>query len=116
MTAENSASLSAEWLTLPEVAEALGETPGRVRRMLDDRQFVAVRRDGALRVPAAFFMDGRPLSSLRGTLFVLHDAGFADDEAVDWLFAPEDSIGAAPIEALRAGRKSEVRRVAQALA
>jgi len=47
---------------------------------------------------------------------VLHDAGFSDDEAIDWLLTAEDSIGAAPIEALRAGRKSEVRRVAQTLA
>jgi len=61
-------------------------------------------------------VDGRPLSSLRGTVIVLHDAGFSDDEAIDWLLTSEDSIGIAPIEALRAGRKSEVRRVAQALA
>ena len=54
-------------------------------------------------------------ASLRGTIFVLHDAGFTDDEAIDWLLTPEDSIGIPPIEALRAGRKSEVRRVAQAL-
>ena len=61
-------------------------------------------------------LDGRPLSSLRGTVIVLHDAGFDDDETIDWLLAPEDSIGMAPIEALRLGRKSEVRRVAQSLA
>ena len=47
---------------------------------------------------------------------MLHDAGFTDDEAIDWLLTTEDSIGLPPIEALRAGRKSEVRRVAQALA
>ena len=47
---------------------------------------------------------------------MLQDAGFSDDEAIDWLFTPEDSIGVAPLEALRAGRKSEVRRVAQTLA
>ena len=62
-----------------------------------------------------FIIDGEPIGSLRGTLFVLHDAGFTDDEAIDWLLTSEESIGIAPIEALRAGRKSEVRRVAQAL-
>ena len=46
---------------------------------------------------------------------MLHDAGFTDDEAIDWLLTSEESIGLPPIEALRAGRKSEVRRVAQAL-
>ncbi|WP_417562824.1 Rv2175c family DNA-binding protein [Microbacterium sp.] len=116
MSAENTASTSIDWLTLPEVAEQLGETIGRVHRMLDDRQFVVSRRDGVAKAPAAFFVEGRPLSSLRGTLFVLHDAGFDDDEAIDWLFAPEDTIGDAPIDALRQGRKSEVRRVAQTLA
>ncbi|WP_029145140.1 Rv2175c family DNA-binding protein [Microbacterium luticocti] len=117
MTGENTAPAPIEWLTLPELADLLGETVSRVRRMLDDRQFVASRRDGGvLKVPAAFVLDDRPLSSLRGTLFVLHDAGFSDDEAIDWLFAPEDTIGMTPLDALRAGRKSEVRRVAQTLA
>ena len=30
-----------------------------------------------------FIVDGEPISSLRGTLFVLHDAGFTDDEAIE---------------------------------
>jgi hypothetical protein len=104
------------WLTLPEVVELTGETLSRVRRLLDENHLIGSRRDGTLRVPEAFFLDGAPLSSLRGTITVLHDAGFSDDEAIDWLFATEDSIGAAPIAALRAGRKTEVRRVAQTLA
>ena len=33
-----------------------------------------------------------------------------------WLLEEDDSLAAAPIDALRAGRKAEVRRVAQALA
>ncbi len=104
------------WLTLPDLAEELGESVSRVRRLLDDRHLVGSRRDGVLKVPAAFVVDSQPLSSLRGTLFVLHDAGFTDDEAIDWLLATDDTIGVPPLEALRAGRKSEVRRVAQTLA
>jgi hypothetical protein len=46
---------------------------------------------------------------------VLGDSGFTDDEAMHWLLETEDSIGMSPIAALRAGRKAEVRRVAQAL-
>jgi hypothetical protein len=105
-----------DWLTLPDLVDILGEPLGRVRRLLDERQLVGSRRHGALRVPALFLLDDQPLVSLRGTLFVLHDAGFSDDEAIDWLLAEEESLGVAPIEALRAGRKTEVRRVAQALA
>ncbi|GAA3648760.1 Rv2175c family DNA-binding protein [Microbacterium marinilacus] len=123
MTANDAASTSprhdrvaTEWLTLPEVAELLGETPGRVRRLLDEKALVGSRREGPLRIPSVFFVDDEVLSSLRGTVIVLHDAGFDDDEAIDWLLTPEESIGDAPIEALRAGRKAEVRRVAQTLA
>lgn len=103
------------WLSLPELVEALGEPLGRVRRLLDELQLVGSRRDGTLRVPAVFILDGAPIGALRGTLFVLRDAGFSDDEAIDWLLEREESIGYAPIVALRAGRKSEVRRVAQSL-
>lgn len=105
-----------EWLTLPDLVEVLGEPLGRVRRHLDEFQLIGSRRDGALKVPSAFIVDGHPLPSLRGTVFVLHDAGFSDDEAIDWLLTSEESIGMAPIEALLAGRKSEVRRVARTLA
>jgi len=105
-----------DWLTLPDLVDLLGEPLGRVRRLLDDHYLIGTRRDGVLRVPAAFIVEGRPLPSLRGTIIVLHDAGFDADETIDWLLTPEETIGAAPIEALLAGRKSEVRRVAAALA
>lgn len=93
----------------------MGETPGRVRRLLDDHHLVAMRVDGALKIPAEFFVDGEPLSSLRGTIIVLLDRGFSTDEIVEWLFETEETMGEAPIAVLRAGRKSEVRRVAQSL-
>ena len=104
-----------EWLTLPDLVEVLGEPLGRVRRLLDEHYLVGSRRDGVLRVPAVFIVEGRPLSSLRGTIIVLHDVGFDADETIDWLLTPEETIGVAPIEALLAGRKSEVRRVAATL-
>lgn len=116
VTTDDASLIETEWLTLPELVEVLDEPLGRVRRLLDDLHLVGSRRDGVLKVPAVFIVDGEPLSSLRGTVFALHDAGFSDDEAIDWLLAPEDTIGVAPIEALRAGRKSEVRRVARTLA
>ncbi|MCP2637139.1 Rv2175c family DNA-binding protein [Microbacterium sp. HD4P20] len=116
MTTDDASRIETEWLTLPELVEVLGEPLGRVRRLLDDFHLVGSRRDGALKVPSLFVRDGHPIASLRGTVIVLHDAGFSDDEAIDWLLTAEESIGIAPIEALRAGRKSEVRRVAQTLA
>lgn len=104
------------WLTIPDLVALLGIGVGRVRRLIEDRHLLAVRVDGVLRVPADFISDGEPLSELRGTLIVLADAGFSDEEAMTWLLSEDDSLGIAPIDALLAGRKAEVRRVAQALA
>ncbi|GAB3406264.1 Rv2175c family DNA-binding protein [Schumannella luteola] len=104
------------WLTVPDLVEILGIPQGRVRRLIEERVLLGTRRDGVLRVPAVFVRDGEPLSELRGTATLLADIGFDDDEAIDWLLATEDSLGVAPIDALLAGRKAEVRRVAQALA
>ena len=105
-----------EWLTIPDLVDSLGLGVSRVRRLIDDRHLAAKRIDGVLKVPSDFLKDGQPLGELRGTLIVLGDAGFDDEEAVDWLIQEDDVLGVAPIDALRAGRKAEVRRVAQALA
>jgi excisionase family DNA binding protein len=105
-----------EWLTVPDVAERLGLTPSRVRRLIEDRHLAALRRDGVLQIPSVFLVEDEPLGELRGTLTVLSDNGFSDDEAVQWLLETEDALGVAPIDALLAGRKAEVRRVAQSLA
>jgi hypothetical protein len=104
------------WLTMPELVDILGLSPSRIRRLIEDKHLLGVRRDGVLSVPADFLAGGEPLPELRGTLMVLGDAGFSDDEAMDWLLTVDDALGTAPIEALRSGRKTEVRRVAQALA
>ncbi len=105
-----------DWLSMPELVEVLGEPLGRVRRLLDEHHLIGIRHDGVFAVPAVFIVDGSPLTSLRGTIIALQDAGFSDDEVVSWLLAPEESLGRTPIEALLAGHKSEVRRVARTLA
>jgi len=107
---------SARWLTVPELVDALKLSPGKVHRLLENRQLLAVRRDNVLVVPEEFLDDGVPLTDLRGTLVLLADDGFTDDEAMRWMLEVDDTLGTTPIAALRAGRKAEVRRVAQALA
>ncbi|MRG61510.1 DNA-binding protein [Agromyces sp. CFH 90414] len=104
------------WLTVPDLVERTGQTPSRIRKLIDERHLLATRIDGVLKVPADFLRDDLPLPELHGTAMVLADAGFSDEEAVAWLISEDDSLGTTPIAALRAGRKSEVRRVAQALA
>jgi excisionase family DNA binding protein len=111
-------ALVSEWLTIPDVAERLGLDVGKVRRLLQDGCLAAVRRGerNVLAVPAAFVADGAPLPELRGTLTVLRDSGYDDEAAIRWLFTPDESLPGTPVEALRQGRKTEIRRRAQALA
>ena len=70
----DSSRYETDWLAIPDLVEVLGEPHGKVRRLLDEQYLVGSRRDGVLRVPSVFIVDGRPLSSLRGTIIVLHDA------------------------------------------
>lgn len=103
------------WLTIPDLVEILGIGVSKVRRLIEDRTLLAAKVDGVWKVPESFLRDGEPLAELRGTLIVLADSGFSDEQAMHWLLAPEESLGVAPIDALHSGRKAEVRRVAQAL-
>lgn len=107
--------LVGEWLPLPDVAELLGIDALRARQLVRDRQVLAVRRDGVLRVPAAFVQDGRIVKGLPGVLTLLADAGYSDEEALRWLFTPDDSLPGSPVQALVENRGTEVKRRAQAL-
>ncbi|RMI37400.1 Rv2175c family DNA-binding protein [Streptomyces triticirhizae] len=106
------------WLTLPDVAEALGLEVTRVRQLVKEGQLIAVRRgeDRVLQVPADFIGDGRIVRGLTGTLTLLRDDGFTDEEMLEWLFTPDDSLPGTPAQALRENRGTEVKRRAQALA
>lgn len=105
-----------KWLTVPEVGEVLGLTPGKVHRLVEEHALFFIVRDGVKVIPAHLIVNGEPLSSLPGTLSVLIDAGFTLGQAIEWLYTEEESLGHPPIESLLAGRKSEVRRIAQSLA
>lgn len=105
-----------EWLTVPDVCERMNLSPGKVHRLVEERALLGVRVDGIMKIPALFLVEDQPQGDLRGTAVVLLDGGYSDEEAVAWLLTDEDSLGQSPIDALRAGRKSAVRRVAQILA
>jgi hypothetical protein len=110
--------LVGQWLTVPAAAERLAIDVMNVRRLIHDRDLVAMRRGTPpiLSIPAGLVMDGQPVADLRGTLTVLSDAGFSDPEAIRWLFTADPTLPGTPVDALRAGRKTEIRRRAQALA
>jgi hypothetical protein len=104
-----------EWLTLPDVAERLHVDITKVRQLLRERKLLGVRRTGVLWVPSVFVGDGAILKGLPGTLSLLADCGFSDDEALRWLFT-DDQLPGSPVEALAENRGTEVKRRAQALA
>ena len=116
-----------DWRTLPEVSKLLDVKITKVHRLLSERALLAHRvpsqinpEDLVRAVPADFLVtEGekiRVLEPLRGTITLLQDARFSDEEALRWLFTEDDSLGSSPVQALRKGHKTEVRRRAQALA
>jgi hypothetical protein len=106
---------SVSWLDYSQVAERLGVTPGKVRRLVQDRTLLAKRIDGVFQVPE-IFLDSAVIGELRGTATLLIDGGFSDEEALDWFLRHDDTLDSNPIDAIAQGRKREVRRLAQALA
>ena len=111
-------NLVGEWRALPDLAEELDVDIRQIHRLIDDRKIVALRvgERRVRSVPALFVMDGQVVESLKGTLSVLQDAGFTDEESVRWLFTEDDTLPGTPMDALRAGRKTEIRRRAQSMA
>lgn len=103
-------------ITQPDVAELLAVPVTRVRQLVNDGKLLALRVDGVLRVPAEFIADGVVLKGLPGTITLLRDAGYSDEEALRWLYTVQDDLPGSPVQALVENRGTEVRRRAQALA
>lgn len=107
---------SRTWLSLRETADLLGVSTGRISQLIRDRALFAIRIDREPRIPADFIGDGEPIAGLRGTLIMLFDAGLTDDEVMRWMLSEDETLGVAPVDALREGRKTQVRHSVQLLA
>jgi excisionase family DNA binding protein len=105
----------AGWLTLPEVAQRLEITVSKVQQLIRDGALLALRRDGARRVPAELVANRTVLKHLPGVITLLRDAGYNDEESLRWLYEPDDSLPGTPAAALGGGNPTEVKRRAQAL-
>jgi Rv2175c C-terminal domain of unknown function/DNA-binding protein Rv2175c, wHTH domain len=110
-------TLVGEWATVPDVAERWAWPLSRVRQAIADRELLTARTgpNQVISVPLKFLGETGPRSELRGTFTVLADGGMNDDEILRWLFTPDETlpVEGAPIDALVAGHKTEVRRRAQ---
>lgn len=113
----NVENIVSEWLPLPDVAEKLDLSVTKVHALLKDGTLLAARigQRNIRAVPAGFIDGDHVLESLRGTVIVLRDAGFSDEEAIVWLYTADETLPGRPIDALHAGRKTEIRRRASAL-
>ncbi|MGF1429724.1 Rv2175c family DNA-binding protein [Kitasatospora sp. LaBMicrA B282] len=111
-------SLVQDWVYLPDISERWGVLVTEVRKMVKEHRLIAVRRgeNNALQVPAAFIADDGLVKHLGGTLTVLRDGGYDDEEILEWLFTEDPSLPGSPIQALREDRGTEVKRRAQAMA
>lgn len=105
----------AVWLTYPDVAERLDVAVTKVHQMVRDGALLAVKRDGVRQVPAELVANRTVLKHLPGVITLLRDAGYDDDEALRWLYRPDDSLPGTPAEALAGEQATEVKRRAQAL-
>ncbi len=114
---------------LPAVADLLGVSVTKVHQQLREGHLIAVKREGVVVIPRAFFDGtGHVVKSLAGLLVVLHDGGYRDTEIVRWLFTPDPSLtirsdgsieqraNARPVDALHSHQAREVVRRAQAMA
>jgi hypothetical protein len=119
-TSRDLESLVAEWLTVPDAAERIGVPLSRVRQFIADREVLAARigERRVTAIPAKFLDESGPRPELRGTFTVLADGGMDDEEIIEWLHTPDATlpVEGAPIDAMLAGFKTEVRRRAQELA
>ena len=111
-------STSPTFVSVPEIASELGLVVTKVHQLIRDRQLLAVRVDGVLRIPAEFIGGDHVganlvVKGLPATITLLRDAKFDDQEIIDWLFTADDSLPGSPIEALRENRGREVHRRAQ---
>lgn len=90
----------------------------KVRTMIKEGQLIAVRRgeNRVLMIPAEFVRGGKVIKGLPGTLTLLRDDGFTDEEALQWLFTADPTLPGTPVQALSENRGTEVKRRAQALA
>ena len=87
-----------------------------MRQLLRDRKLLAVQRPDGTRWSRRLLRRGPDAEGADGTLTVLFDCGFDDEEAVRWLFTADESLPGTPIQAMAEHRGTEVNRRAQALA
>lgn len=106
----------AGWINLPDVSEKLGVSISKVHQMIREGALLAVRHEGVRQVPAELVANATVLKHLPGVLTLLRDAGYNDEEALRWLYQPDEALGGNAAIGLGGPQAREVKRRAQAMA
>jgi hypothetical protein len=104
-----------EWINLPDIADKLDLSVSKVHQLIRDGDLLAVKRDGVRVVPAELVANSTVLKHLPGVLTLLRDAGYNDEEALRWLYEPDETLDGNAAKGLGGDRAREVKRRAQAL-
>jgi Rv2175c C-terminal domain of unknown function/DNA-binding protein Rv2175c, wHTH domain len=104
-----------EWVPLPDVADKLDVSISKVNQMVREGALLAVKRDGIRVVPAELVANSTVLKHLPGVVTLLRDAGYNDEEALRWLYQPDETLDGNAALGLGGPRAREVKRRAQAL-
>jgi len=110
--------LATGWLTLPDLAEQIGEPLPKVRDWVRERRLVVIERGTppVKYVPVEFVRDGELIKGLFGALIVLADAGYSPVEAMRWLLTDEPALPGRPVDVMAEGHHHAVKRRAMLLA
>ncbi|MDT3767749.1 Rv2175c family DNA-binding protein [Gleimia hominis] len=103
-----------DFLTVAETARLLGLPQTRIKQLWARRELMKVRKDKVAMVPAQCLLKSEngwiPRPSIMGTLTMLADAGFSDEEAAQWMLSPQESLNdRRPLDMLAADEVHAVR-------
>ncbi|ANY05106.1 Rv2175c family DNA-binding protein [Pseudonocardia sp. HH130630-07] len=110
------AAVTAETLSVSDVAARLSIPASRVAQLVREGRLLSLRHDKEVVVPASFLDGDDVVRGLSGTIVVLRDGGYTDHEILTWLFTEDETLPGSPIGAIKAGRHKEIKRRAQAMA
>lgn len=113
-------TLPYEVLPTEEAARLLGVEPRKIKQFLKERLLLSARNEAGKRgIVADCIVNGEfgweALEHLSGTLTLLADGGFSEEETLGWLYRHNDELNQTPMEALRAGRHHKVNAIANTL-
>lgn len=108
-------------LSHDDAARLLGIEPRRIKQLIRDHVLFQERDEqGRAGIPQEIIVKGEhgwePLFNLPGTLTLLADCGYSEEETAAWLRTPQDELGQTPLEALLEGRHHRVNNIARLLA